>query len=928
MRKTAMAALAIALAACSAGPAHAQFGKNKVQYEALEWLVLETPHVRLHYYAAEESLARPLAAFAESVCAEYDGRFQHVPRRPIPILLFSHHHIFQQTNAAIGLIGEGTGGLTELIKGRVLIPHNGSWHRLRWVTRHELVHAYMLDKISTVMRDHHRTQGYLPPLWFTEGLAEYGATTWDEDAEGLLRDAVLTGNAYPLTESDPILGTVLMYKEGQSFLLWLSRRYGRDKVFRLLDNWWRADDFETVFRISFGVPVADLDREWFEDIKQHYYPYIASGRSPVEVGRKLTQRGRFNLGARVLPNADPADTSLRFCYFEAGETSVDLMVNLPAPGGKRKDRRVVRGHQSATFESFHLFQNRPDASPGGMLAIASRRGARDVLYLVDSKKKKIARTFEFPTLIACNDPALAPGDSSMVFSGIDYGGRADLYRTAWRGNQVTLERLTRDPYDDIEPDVTPDGRWVVFASDRGERGGRFSLFRQSLETGSIEAVSHPPSGDDRQPVVSPDGRWIAYRSTRGGSSDLWVRGAEGDSTTRRVTRLLGPATDPDWLPGGRGLLFTAQSAITFEIFETHFDPDTLAAEAESVQAPRPTLPQIATTQEPEPYARQLAVDFVSTAVGFEPGMPLGGGGQIAVSDVLGNEQIVLSLANDAQRFGNFWDGWQGGITYWNQARRLHYGVGIFRLTEVYDLDLDDIRRERRVGFTGLVRYPFNRFTRVDASILVRHASDHRLRSGGSESVDLVSNFLTLTHDNARWTLMGPTVGTRVSVTGGVTRDLTRHQGDFVTLAGEMRQYLPLAPNVVSATRALAVTSVGRDAQRSYLGGYYSIRGYERRSFSGDQTLLVQQEVRFPLLRGLALQFPGPIRFPAIRGVTFADAAWAWNGPFPVRAGAIGTGVAMGGIYFPELRVNFIWVTPDFHTYSHRPHTEFVIGFGF
>src|SRR5207344_995138 len=116
---------------------------------------------------------------------------------------------------------------------------------LRWVTRHELVHAYMLDKIATVMRDHHRTQGYMPPLWFTEGLAEYGGTTWDEDAEGLLRDAVLTGNAYPLTQSDPIIGTVLMYKEGQSFLLWLAQRYGRDKVFDLLDNWWRADDFET-----------------------------------------------------------------------------------------------------------------------------------------------------------------------------------------------------------------------------------------------------------------------------------------------------------------------------------------------------------------------------------------------------------------------------------------------------------------------------------------------------------------------------------------------------------------------------------------------------------------------------------------------------------------------------------------------------------
>src|SRR5262245_27057927 len=50
-------------------PAAAQFfGKNKVQYEPLEWSVLETPHVRLHYYAEEESLARRLTPFAESTC--------------------------------------------------------------------------------------------------------------------------------------------------------------------------------------------------------------------------------------------------------------------------------------------------------------------------------------------------------------------------------------------------------------------------------------------------------------------------------------------------------------------------------------------------------------------------------------------------------------------------------------------------------------------------------------------------------------------------------------------------------------------------------------------------------------------------------------------------------------------------------------------
>ena len=177
-------------------PASAQvFGKNKVQYEPLEWSVLETPHLRLHYYAAEESLARRLAVFAESTCVEYDRRFRLERRDKVPFLLYSVHHVFQQSNAASGFITEGVGGLTELVKGRVLLPHTGSWARLRWVTRHELAHSYMLEKIARVMRQHHRAQGYLPPLWFIEGFAEYCGTTWDEDAEGLLQDAATSGQA-------------------------------------------------------------------------------------------------------------------------------------------------------------------------------------------------------------------------------------------------------------------------------------------------------------------------------------------------------------------------------------------------------------------------------------------------------------------------------------------------------------------------------------------------------------------------------------------------------------------------------------------------------------------------------------------------------------------------------------------------------------
>ena len=76
VRQWAAAALMLC-AMAAASPAAAQvFGKNKVQYEPLDWSVLETRHLRLHFHTEEESLARHLVVFAESVCVEFDERFR------------------------------------------------------------------------------------------------------------------------------------------------------------------------------------------------------------------------------------------------------------------------------------------------------------------------------------------------------------------------------------------------------------------------------------------------------------------------------------------------------------------------------------------------------------------------------------------------------------------------------------------------------------------------------------------------------------------------------------------------------------------------------------------------------------------------------------------------------------------------------------
>lgn len=929
--RAALCLVLLSVIVAASGPAHAQsFGRNKVHYESLEWSVLETPHLLVHYYAEEESLARALTAFAESVAVEYDGRFRMTPKSKVPLLLYSTHHLFQQSNATPSLLSESVGGLTELIKGRVLIPHNGSWARLEWVTRHELAHWYMLVKLNRVMRDHKRANTWLPDLWFTEGFAEYLGTTWDEEAEGLLRDMVLSGEAYPVTQSFPITGSVMMYKEGQSFLLWLAERYGDARIFDLFENAWRADDFPTAFRITFGRKLEDVDREWFESLKKRWYPAVTEAYRAREIARPWRQPSRFNLAPRALPPSAPGDTALTFCWFEVGEGSIDLVVSEPVRDSLRRERRLLRGGASAAFESFHLFQNRPATSACGLIALTAKRGGRDALYLIDPKDGRVVRRSMFPELVAIHDPTLSADGRSVIFAAQAYDGQQDLFRVTWTDDGERLERLTHDGYDDVEPALSPDGRWIAWASDRGDIAGRYSLWRMSLTDGVPEPVSWPASGDDRQPAWSPDGRWLAYRSTRSGTSDLWVRPSAPSFEARRVTRLQGLASDPDWLPDGSGLLFTAQEAVTFRTWSIAFDPDTLRAESETDPARKAVLPSVAHEAAAEDYRRRLGLDIIQNGISFDPGFGGESGyGQIAVSDLLGNEQFLLTLANDSENFGNFWDGWEGGLTYLNQSKRLNYGLGVYRLTRLYDPDFDLVRREKRVGLLGVVSYPLSLFTRIEASVQVRHATNHLLRRGGARTVDLVSNFVSFVHDDSRWWYDGPTGGSRLNLTAGFTRDMTSGEADYATLLAEVRHYRQPFRRVVLASRAQWLQSFGSDAQKGYLGGPMRLRIDQRRVISGLQLVNTQVEARFPLLRGIVLAVPAPWQLPTLHGALFADAAWASGEENIDRVADGGFALYLGGGFFPQFRWNWVWRSNDFkHLTSPRPGTYFTIDFGY
>ena len=121
------------------------FGRNKVQYREFDFKVLKTDHFDIYYYPEEAEAAKMASRMAERWYTRLSQLLNHELSTRQPLILYSSGSDFRQTNAIEGDLGEGTGGVTEAYKRRIVLPFAGPIESSDHVLGHELVHAFQRD---------------------------------------------------------------------------------------------------------------------------------------------------------------------------------------------------------------------------------------------------------------------------------------------------------------------------------------------------------------------------------------------------------------------------------------------------------------------------------------------------------------------------------------------------------------------------------------------------------------------------------------------------------------------------------------------------------------------------------------------------------------------------------------------------------------
>ena len=132
------------------------FGRTKPTYQKFRVDVAQSPHFEVYHYLKNDTMLTHFIGWAEEWYQMHQLIFKDTFQTKNPILLYTNHADFQQTNAVSSLIGEGTGGVTESLKQRVIMPFAPTLYQTDHTLGHELVHAFQYNKLLRSTLEHKR----------------------------------------------------------------------------------------------------------------------------------------------------------------------------------------------------------------------------------------------------------------------------------------------------------------------------------------------------------------------------------------------------------------------------------------------------------------------------------------------------------------------------------------------------------------------------------------------------------------------------------------------------------------------------------------------------------------------------------------------------------------------------------------------------
>lgn len=730
-----------------------------------------TGGVRLFFYEGEREAAEHAAASIEQSYRYLVQKFRYIPERTFPYILYNSYQEFLQTN--LFPVQEGILGVTST-RGdlRLTLPYFGDFQYFRDVSVHEMAHQFTIQKVRS-FADRADVRGDpldRLPLWFIEGLAEfYAKGGLDNEAEMLVRDILLNPDVeqgYAMLDfwADRPGSALWTYKVGQIRCVFLAETYGTEIIQALLEKsplMLAGNDYEDrvggfrglVERLTKDEPrlIALKFEEWLKSRAFRNYLDSKQGLADLEPVDDLAEY----IDAL---NASPSGNLIMYRGYDivTGRAKLYLLDRRA-----REDDETVVTDGVPGYESLHPISTRTfDLTDDKLVFLAEANGS-DVLYLQsfehrarrlqaepsrpedraedlrrnrpedlserDQEAERRRERWEAEIdlgsrqgyrlrergLFAAYSPAISPDGERIAFVGLDETGRRDLYvLTPKEDGDFDLLRLTEDDYAERDAAWGPDG--IIYTSDATSHQ-KHNLFRVDPARPTVKYRVTSEAREHFNPEVTSDGR-IFFSAYDNGAANVYEALSQG--LVRRTDVVTGLfALSPGPSGGLFALLHHSGRRRVVEVPSRTLSM--VEVTTKKPEADRPWQLPSSGLDAAQPYDPLTIRNWeLGTIFGILGASSNGVFGQLIASanDRLHNHALILQLAI----FGSL-ELTDGVLLYLNQERRIDWGFGPFqsltvRRDRLEGLPYDFFTFERFYGAQGVIRYPFSRFSYVQAEL--------------------------------------------------------------------------------------------------------------------------------------------------------------------------------------------------------------------
>jgi eukaryotic-like serine/threonine-protein kinase len=193
----------------------------------------------------------------------------------------------------------------------------------------------------------------------------------------------------------------------------------------------------------------------------------------------------------------------------------------------------------------------PRISPDGSRLALDVRDQENDIWIWDLKRQTMARLTFDPGLDRA--PIWTPDGRRVIYSSQrgGNGGAANIFWQAADGTG-TVERLTISPTTQYPTSISPDGTKILLRDDNQQR--RRDVAVLSLDGNRQTQTLFQTPFDEENAEFSPDGRWVAYQSNESGQSQIIVRPFPQVDAGRWQISTSG-GTRPTWARNGHELFY-------------------------------------------------------------------------------------------------------------------------------------------------------------------------------------------------------------------------------------------------------------------------------------------------------------------------------------------------------------------------------------